>query len=431
MSFSFFISRIFWALVISLGLTKCQSQEKPSATASSDNQIVIGQIDSVYSDILGESRKIWVHLPNSATGGLFETSDYPVLYLLDGPGHFHSVTGMINQLSTANGNTVVPEMVVIAIANTNRGRDLTPTVVDIDPFTGDSMQYKNGGGTAFLDFIEKELMPYVEKNYPVTPYKTFVGHSFGGLSVINALISRPHLFNNYVAIDPSLWWDNQAFMRKADSLLTTNNYNGKALYIGVANTIKGGLTYESIQNDTTRSTLHFRSNLEFAHSLESKNDNGLDFQWKYYGNDTHGSVPLITEYDAFRFLFPWYSFDSRNAIFDAESDATPDEVIAFVDAHYQMASKKFGYEVLPPASMVNNYGYIMMGEKKFDHAHSFFDLNIKNYPLTSNVYDSKGDCYLAQQDSLKALEFFTKALEVGPNNYSQPKIDAIKEGLKK
>ncbi|MEP3389563.1 MAG: alpha/beta hydrolase-fold protein [Reichenbachiella sp.] len=429
MRFSLFISRLFWALIISLSLTKCQNPEKSSAPTPSDNQIVIGQIDSVYSNILGESRKIWVHLPTSAKNELFGEQKYPVLYLLDGSAHFHSVSGMVNQLSTKNGNMVVPEMVVVAITNTNRSLDLTPTHVDIDTFTGDSIQYPSGGGNQFLDFIEQELMPYVERNYPVTSYRTFVGHSFGGLSVINALTTKPAMFDNYIAIDPSLWWDNQAFMRTTDSLLKTRNYDGKSLYIGVANTMSDEQAIANIMDDTTRSSLHIRSNLEFATTLESGLNNGLNFQWKYYENDTHGSVPLITEYDALRFMFPWYAFKNINQIYDPNSDT--DELLNGIVSHFNNISQQFGYDVLPPAGMINDIGYTKMRIKKFEDAHLFFDLNIKNYPKVSNVYDSKGDCYLAQQDSLKALEFFTKALEVGPNNYSQPKIDAIKEGLKK
>ena len=76
----------------------------------------------------------------------------------------------------------------------------------------------------FLDFIEKELIPYIEKNYPATSYKTFVGHSYGGIAVLNALFERPQLFNNYIAIDPSLWWDDQILLRVADSVFNKNNY---------------------------------------------------------------------------------------------------------------------------------------------------------------------------------------------------------------
>ncbi len=91
------------------------------------NNIVIGHIDSLSSKILHEKRKIWVHVPDSYLNGVYAKRRYPVVYLLDGTDHFSSVVGMIEQLSTVNGNTICPEMIVVGIPNTNRLRDLTPT----------------------------------------------------------------------------------------------------------------------------------------------------------------------------------------------------------------------------------------------------------------------------------------------------------------
>lgn len=421
-----------YILYIAIGFTlvKCQQKKNTAIPEKPTQQIVIGQIDSVYSDILAESRNIWVHLPESATNSPSNTTKYPVLYILDGPTHFHSVTGMIRQLSASNGNTIVPEMIIVGIPNTDRSRDLTPTHVDIDFFSGDSIQYASGGGNKFLDFMEEELIPHIEKTYPAATYRTFVGHSFGGLSVINALISREHLFNNYVAIDPSLWWDNQAFLRQADSVLSSKKYDGKALFVGVANTMDEGMQVEEVGKDTTVSTAHIRSILQFVNAMDTQNDTGLDFGWKYYNDDDHGSVPLITEYDALRFLFPWYTLDGLNRFYDAKGNTTAEELIDLLNTHYKNVSDQFGYEVLPPEQFVNSTGYGFLGNNMYDKAAALFDLNIQNYPKSSNVYDSRGDCFLAQQDSIKALEYFTKALEIGPNDFSQEKIDRLQENLK-
>jgi len=419
---------IYFAIAIIL--VSCQQKKNAADLEKLTNQIVIGQIDSVYSGILDESRKIWVHIPESAVNSSSNNSKYPVLYLLDGPGHFYSVTGMIRQLST-NGNTVVPEMIIVAIPNTNRSRDLTPSHVDLDFFSGDSIQYASGGGNKFLDFMEDELIPHIENTYPASSYRTFVGHSFGGLSVINALISKPHLFSNYVAIDPSLWWDNQAFLKVTDSIISANNFDGKALYVGVANTMDEGKIIEEVRNDTTRSTAHIRSILEFVNSLDAKNDNGLLFGWKYYNDDDHGSVPLITEYDALRFLFPWYTIKGINRFFDPDGNTSAAGLIDSLNSHYKNVSGRFGYPVLPPEQFINSLGYGFMNNSMPGKAAALFDLNIQNYPKSSNVYDSRGDCFLAQKDSTKALEYFTKALEVGSNDYSQEKIDMLNEKLNK
>lgn len=417
-------------IAIAFALVNCQQKKEAATVEEPTNQIVIGEIDSIYSDILEESREIWVHVPESARNNASNTTKYPVLYLLDGPGHFYSVTGMIKQLSAANGNTIVPEMIIVAIPNTNRSRDLTPTHVDIDFFSGDSIQYASGGGNKFLDFMEQELIPHIAETYPVAPYKTFVGHSFGGLSVINALISRPHLFNNYVAIDPSLWWDNQAFLKVADSVLSTNKYDDKSLYVGVANTMNEGMAIKDVRNDTTVNTAHIRSILQFVNARDAQNDNGLLFGWKYYDDDDHGSVPLITEYDALRFLFKWYTFDGLNRFFDPTNNTTAEELLDIINSHYKNVSGNFGYQVLPPEQFVNSMGYGFMNNSMPDKAAALFDLNIQNFPKSSNVYDSRGDCFLNQQDSIKALEYFTKALEVGGNEFSQEKIDMLKENLK-
>ncbi len=414
-------------IAIALILINCRQKEGVANLEKPTNQIVIGQIDSVYSNILDESRKIWVHIPESAINSLSNTTKYPVLYLLDGPGHFYSVTGMIKKLS---GSTIVPEMIIVAIPNTDRSRDLTPTHVDFDFFSGDSIQYSSGGGNKFLDFMEEELIPHIEKTYPVSTYRTFVGHSFGGLSVINALISRQHLFNNYVAIDPSLWWDDQAFLKVADSILSVNKFDGKALYVGVANTMDEGMIINEVRNDTTKSTAHIRSILQFVNSMDIQNDNGLLFEWKYYNDDDHGSVPLITEYDALRFLFPWYAIHGLNRFYDSNSNTSAEELIDLLSSHYKNVSGHFGYPVLPPNELINSMGYRFMNNSMPDKASALFDLNIQNYPKSSNAYDSRGDCFLAQQDSIKALEYFTMALEVGSNDFSQEKIDMLKEKLK-
>jgi len=417
--------------VIALVLLNCESKNTTDAPQA-DNQIVIGTIDSIYSDIIQEQQKFWVHVPNNPAGEVTSGAKYPVLYLLDGDAHFHSVTGMIKQLSTINGNDVTPNMVVVGITNNDRTRDLTPTHM-VEAFGDSTFTKTSGGGKNFLNFIEKELIPHIEKNYPASSYRTFVGHSLGGLTVVDALVDRPDLFNNYVAIDPSLWWDDQELLKRAEDVMSKTIYSNKALYVGIANTMQEGMSIKDVEKDTVETTEHIRSILQFVKATESLKDNGLLFKWKYYENDHHGSVPLITEYDALRFLFPWYSFKEVNQFFDPSSTFSVEEMISMIDSHYKNVSSHFGFETLPPESFINSLGYGFIGNKQFDKANTLFKLNIKNYPNSSNVYDSMGDCYLAQQDSIKALEFFTKAVKVGDIEivgFSQEKIDMLKENLK-
>lgn len=395
-------------------MISCKQKENSVTIEMPKNQIVIGKLDSIYSNILDESRELWIHIPESAKDSSSYEIKYPVLYLLDGPSHFSSVTGMIEQLSPASGNMIVPEMIIVGITNTNRSLDLTPSHVDIDIVSGDSIQYPSGGGNKFLDFIEMELIPHVEKTYPASSYRTFVGHSFGGLSVINALVNRQNLFNNYVAIDPSLWWDNRAFLNFADSQLSENKFDNRALYVGVANTMEAGMNIEKVQNDSiadSNFTVHIKSIIQFVNSLETKKDNGLLFDWKYYDNDDHGSVPLITEYDALRFLFSWYKLNGVNDFFSENSRLTAQEILSLINSHYVKVSDHFGYQVIPPEKFINSIGNGFMYNDMPDKAYELLYLNIQNYPKSASVFEAMGDYYLFQSDTLNAIKQFKIGLE--------------------
>ena len=288
-----------------------------------NNNIVIGHIDSLSSKILHEKRKIWVHLPDSYLNGMYAKRRYPVVYLLDGTDHFSSVVGMIQQLSTVNGNTICPEMIVVGIANTNRLRDLTPTPGgEMIPSAADSTRLKNsGGGEKFTAFIEGELIPHIDSLYPTEPYKVFIGHSLGGLMVIHTLIHHPNLFNAYVAIDPSMWWANQKLLNTAKQVIASQKYAGKALFVGIANTMEPEMNTLRVQADTSGSTKHIRSILALDRLLKANGQTGLRYQGKYYGLEDHSSVPLLAAYDALHFIFDSYRFKLTDQ--DYEEDNTP------------------------------------------------------------------------------------------------------------
>ena len=149
-----------------------------AANAQNDNKIAIGKIDTVYSGILGEKRKIWIYTPGMTSGKHDPNQRYPVLYLLDGDAHFLSVVGIVQQLSQANGNAVLPEMIVVGITNTDRTRDLTPTHVTSDlPAMDSNFSKTSGGGRNFMAFIEKELMPHIDSVYPTAALQS-IGRTF-------------------------------------------------------------------------------------------------------------------------------------------------------------------------------------------------------------------------------------------------------------
>ena len=105
----------------------------------------------------------------------------------------------------------LPPSIVVGIANVDRRRDFTyPTTVEKDkkqfPTTGSSDQ--------FINFIEKELQPFIQNQFRTNDDKTIIGQSLGGLLASEILQSKANLFNRYIIVSPSLWWDNESLLKK-------------------------------------------------------------------------------------------------------------------------------------------------------------------------------------------------------------------------
>ena len=367
------------------------------AKAQENNPFTTGFEKSFTSIILSEHRKVWIHIPNS-TGGNDNTGKgrYPVIYLLDGDANFNDVVSITEFMSNAG---LCPPMIVVGILHPARMTDLT---FGTDKETPGII----GNGENFMRYVEKELMPYIESNYPTAPYKIFIGHSVGGLTVMNTLIHHPDLFNTYISLDGALWWNNQRIVTDAKIILANQHYKGKTLFMALANRMERGMDTLAVQKDTTEGTELIRSNLEFIAAIFKNKTNQLRFQHKFYENDDHSSVRLIGEYDALRFIFDYYKLK----IYNSELNDPDFKLDSLLVTHYNNISKQIGYLVKPDESQTNGLAYYMLSQKQFIKAEALFKLNIANYPETANCYDGLGDLYLAKGDKVKAIESFKKTL---------------------
>lgn len=383
------------------------------------NDIILGKIDTIDSKILQEQRKLWIYIPQ----GSDET--YPVVYLLDGDAHFFSTAGMIHQLSTVNGNTISPKMIVVGIPNTNRTRDLTPSKPSPgdEPMMPPAMLTNAGGGENFISFIESELIPYIDSKYPTEPYKTFVGHSLGGLMVMHTFLNKPDLFNAFVAIDPSMSWHKQKLLQEIKETEIGEMYENKTLFMGFANTLPSGMDTATVKTDQSPMTAHVRSILELDEYL-NKNKGPLNYLGKYYTDDDHSSVPFISGYDALRFIFKPHRLNiGLEDIMNPGSD-----VANKIQNHYKQLVTFFGYEKKPAEVFLNRLGYELMSMKLFDKSEEIFKLNTTYYPDKFNVYDSLGDLYVAKGDKEKAIENFKKALSLNSEStFTKEKLEKLEK----
>jgi hypothetical protein len=175
--------------------------------------LVIGETFTLHSEVLNETRRINVYLPP----GYADAPDkrLPVLYMPDGglAEDFLHVAGLV-QVSVGNG-TMRP-FVLVGIENTQRRRDLTgPTQNEEDK----KIAARVGGSAAFRKFLRDELMPDVKARYRTTDETAIVGESLAGLFVVETFFLEPDLFDAYIAIDPSLWWNDGALVKSAPERL--------------------------------------------------------------------------------------------------------------------------------------------------------------------------------------------------------------------
>lgn len=375
--------------------------------AQNDEHITIGKKEVITSKVLNENRTLWIYTPIITSQNPNPEKRYPVLYLLDGSAHFYSTVGIIQQHSQANGNGTLPEMIVVAIENTNRVRDFIPSK-DLD------------NPNPFIEFLSSELMPHIDKNYKTAPYKMLVGHSLGGLTVIDILTNFPELFNAHIAIDPSMWYDNEKYLTNTISKLPKQNMNGNRLFIGTANTLPKGMEFSQLKNDKSFETQHIRSIFKLDQFLKA-NTNGLIYSSKYYENETHNTVPLISEYDGLRFIFDFYLLDATEKDF---TDST-DRIASKLKTHYANVTEKMGYMNAAPEAFINYFAYEALGKKHYNKAKALFELNIEWYPESSNVYDSYADYYLAQKDTVNAVTNYQKALQIKDNTETRSKLNAL------
>jgi len=242
---------------------------------------------------------------------------------------------------------------------------------------------------------------------------------------VHALIHHPQLFNGYLAIDPSIWWNKALLLRQSREVLPVANLRGRSLFIAGANNLPNGLDTTTVMNDSTSiSGQHMRGIFNIRNTLmTTAGDNHLAFGWKYYPEYNHNSVPLVAEYDGLRSIFDFYGLDFPHETFEDPGFKAD----TLLPNHYAEISRRMGYTVSPPEVFVNNIGYSLMQHHQLDRAFFYFSMNVQNYPNSFNVYDSMGDLYLAKGEKAKAVESFTKSLSLRENPETRQKLEKLQK----
>ncbi len=266
----FFLTFLFISAV--KGQTS-QDKEKP---------LTIGEVVTMYSDVLKEERTLNIYLPETYD----RAKAYPVLYLLDGSmdEDFLHITGLAQFFNLMFS---MPDFIIVGIANVNRKRDFT-FHTDLEDL---QKQYPTTGhSAAFISFVESELQPMIQARYKITEDKYLIGQSLGGLLATEILLKKAYLFSHYLIVSPSLWWDNESMLNEAETLFAQQPDTDRYVFVAV------GAHEDKIMQ---------REALALSEMLQRSKKKQLKTDFLSMEDENHASILHNCIYEAFLKLFPY------------------------------------------------------------------------------------------------------------------------------
>lgn len=374
----FFIRTIIFTIFVSAALS---AQED-------NNDISIGNIVTVNSEILGEQRDIFIYLP---IGYEQSSEKFPVIYVLDGRSKFFFSSAIVSFLSQARR---MPNSIVIGIPNTNRMRDFTPA-----PFRGNPT---TGGADKFLQFMEQELFPFVEKNYRVESFRTLYGHSLCGMFAVYTLFEKPEMFNAFIAVSPYLQFNDGYILDGIEAKLSGKTHFNHHLYITIGN-----------EPD------YFES-LERMEDILSEKTANLSWTISERESEDHISVPLKSMYDGLEFIYSGWLLPNEVAL----------KGVGAIKQHYAALSQKYGHPVKIDEFTANRIGYTFMQNNELEKAIAVFKYNVELYPESANVYDSLGEALESSGEIHAAAENYRAAVKFGELR-NDPNLEIYKRNLER
>jgi tetratricopeptide (TPR) repeat protein len=207
-------------------------------------------------------------------------------------------------------------------------------------------------------------------------------------------VSKPGLFNSYVAVSPSLQWENQTTLKRAEEFLKNQKELNVSLFTSLGN--EPGAIGESFD--------------AFREVLAKTNIKGFAWQAERMDDEDHGSVVLRSHYAGLRKVYEGWQGPR-----DLKSGAIIGGLKG-ADAHYAKLSERFGYKIPVPEALINQMGYQFIFDGRPDEAIAVFKANVERYPNSANVYDSLAEAYERGGKIDLAEPLYDKARVLGEQN---------------
>lgn len=365
----------FFPLLILLSCQSVREEAAPLADRDPVNSLIWGQEHIFSSRIMDEDRPIIIALPK---GYEESAANYPVLYLTDGRQNIWHAIGSAEVL-TRTGN--IPPLIIVGIESTNRSRDFSPTVADNWP--------GSGGGPKFLDFIENELIPFIDGNYRTHPFRVLAGHSLGGLFTASALINRPELFDAHIIMSPSFWWNEQEIVGRAADFFQAYPTLGKSIFFGIG-------TLESGTEQGMRKELQ-----NFVDVLRANQPEKLRFEHRELENEGHMSSPLLSNYYGLKFIFS--DMKVPDTLFSNYSNK------AFLQ-HENSIRAKYGQDAKQSAESYVQIAFNLRDEGNLSGAITVLKRSIEAYPFDIHLMNFLANAYELDHKIDAAIAIYQQAI---------------------
>lgn len=204
------------------------------------------------------------------------------------------------------------------------------------------------------------------------------------------------MFNAYIAVSPSFWWDKGYLLNLADQKLKNDLVINKMIFYSDAD--------EGMSDQST-----FHTNLlKFDSIITQKKITGLNHKYVYYPEDIHMTEPIKAYYDALRFIYREWDLPQMDPKLLSAT---------VVKQHYQQLSNRYGYRVIPSEVNMSNLAiYLLSQPGALDNAIGLLEINTENYPASSTAFSQLGDAYLKKGDRSKAVTCYKKAIALNPGS---------------
>lgn len=365
-----------------------------SLSIFAQKNITIGHTSTIYSQILDEDRLLEIYLPKS-----YETSNknYPVLYLLDSFLNFRHAVASAEFL---NFDQRIPEIIIVGIRNTHRIRDLTPESSNLDPKERERLG-NVGGADNFIAFLEKELIPHIEKNYRAAPYKIISGHSLGGLFNVYTFLKHPELFNAYITISPSLWYPIDNIYQGLDTIFPDPTKMKQTFYMTLASEIGGNMRGNIIKLSG-----------DFENYINTHKDTSLRFKYNHMPEESHLSVGLPSVFFGLRYIFEPIKFKRFKTKAAIMAQGGPKKAIDNIITYFNEASKTYGFEISNESALIDlGYDLLKIEDLK-SYAVDVFKVNLKAHPDSYDAYSLLGMAYESLDELQKAKDNYEISLNM-------------------